>query len=128
MLFVDAMNVLGSRPDGWWRDRDAALRRLVTEVDAWAARSDVAVVVVADGRPPPDLPAGRHGHVEVSYADRRGPDAADDAIVARLAACDDPNSHEVVTADRALRDRVAELGAAVSGPRSFLERIGAPGR
>ena len=30
--YVDAMNVIGSRPDGWWRDREGAIRRLVDEV------------------------------------------------------------------------------------------------
>lgn len=128
MLFVDAMNVLGSRPDGWWRDRDAALRRLVAEVDAWPATVADTVVVVADGRPPADLPPGRHGHLEVVYADRSGPDAADDTIVALLGASDDPTSCEVVTADRALRDRVTDLGANVSGPASFLASVAAARR
>ncbi|HWG72643.1 MAG TPA: hypothetical protein VG184_01170 [Acidimicrobiales bacterium] len=25
-LIVDPMNVVGARPDGWWRERDAAVR------------------------------------------------------------------------------------------------------
>ena len=36
-LFVDAMNVIGSRPDGWWRDREGAMRRLVSEIQGWAS-------------------------------------------------------------------------------------------
>src|SRR6478735_7920132 len=43
MLFIDAMNVIGSRPDGWWRDREGAIRRLIDEVRAWAD-----VVVTSD--------------------------------------------------------------------------------
>jgi hypothetical protein len=34
---VDAMNVIGSRPDGWWRDRGRATRRLIDQIDRWAA-------------------------------------------------------------------------------------------
>ena len=79
MLLVDAMNVRGAVPDGWWRDPDAALCRLV---DAIAAhRWNAWVVVVADGRPVAGLPAGTRGDVELRYAGHNAPDAADDLIV-----------------------------------------------
>ena len=46
MLFIDAMNVIGSRPDGWWKDREGAMRRLVDEIREWAT-DDVTVVLDA---------------------------------------------------------------------------------
>lgn len=146
LVIVDAMNVLGSRPDGWWRDRDGALRRLVAEVVVWAATVDDDVLVVADGYPVADLPPGRHGRVEVEYAQRPGPDGADGRIVEVVAertadghagaagAADGPigaavgadgpgGAVTVVTADRALRERVEALGSHVRGPRWLLAEL-----
>ena len=65
--YIDAMNVIGSRPDGWWRDREGAMRRLVDDVRAWAD-GDVTVVLDAG---PADL-IGTVGHVTVITAPRRG--------------------------------------------------------
>jgi uncharacterized protein YaiI (UPF0178 family) len=120
-VVVDAMNVIGSRPDGWWRDRDAAVRRLTRGLVDLAAQDGIEVTVVVDGRPQPRLPEGRHDGVEVVYARRSGPDAADDRIVELLEA--GHPADEVVTADRGLRERVGALGVAVSGPRQLLERL-----
>jgi predicted RNA-binding protein with PIN domain len=122
VVVVDAMNVLGSRPDGWWRDRDAALVRLVGDLAPFAGDLAAAVVVVADGRPVDDLPAGHHGSIEVVYARRGGHDAADDRIVELL---DERGTDAtvVVTADRDLRNRVEERGARVVGPRTLLARL-----
>ena len=71
---IDGNNVMGSRPDGWWRDRRAAARRLVGELAGFAAREGVPVTVVFDGAPfevevPDDAP------LEVAFAARRGRDA-----------------------------------------------------
>lgn len=120
-LLVDGMNVIGARPDGWWRDRDAAVRRLAAALARLAAREGVRVVLVLDGRPLADLPEGAHAPgVEVRYARRSGPDAADDRIVDLVRA--DP-AVEVVTSDRALRDRVTALGARVCGPTTLWTRL-----
>lgn len=128
-LLVDAMNVIGSRPDGWWRDRQGAIRRLVEELQMLADRAGAAIVVVIDGGPLEDLPEGPHDGVDVRYAARRGPDAADDRIVALLEEELDPPAWHVVTADRALRERVEGLGARVMGPRMLLDQLeGQPGR
>jgi len=118
-LVVDAMNVVGSRPDGWWHDRRGALLGLVDHVRAAAA--DLAadrITVVCDGRGD-DEPADPDG-VEVLWAGG-GPDAADDRIVELLGASDERAT--VVTADRRLRDRVRDLGAAVEGPGGFRRRL-----
>ena len=117
MLFVDAMNVIGSRPDGWWRDREGAIRRLIDEVREWA--DDDVTVVLDHG--PQDL-IGTVGHVTVVKAARKGRDAADDEIV-RLVGTGDT----VVTSDATLADRVRARGASVEGAGSFRRRLASPG-
>jgi ribosomal protein S18 acetylase RimI-like enzyme len=122
-LYVDAMNVIGCRPDGWWRDRVGAVTRLADHLQVLAERTGEAVVLVVDGGPSSELPAGRRGSVEVQYARRRGRDAADDRLVELLAATpptpDAPVA--VVTADGRLRERVHALGAEVVGPRRLRD-------
>lgn len=120
---VDGMNVIGSKPDGWWRDRDGAVRRLLRRLQHAAERSDDDITLVLDGRPLPDLPEGVHGGVTVRYAGRRGRDAADDRIVELVTDDEDPASLRVATSDRALADRVAAAGATTEGARAFLRRL-----
>jgi predicted RNA-binding protein with PIN domain len=118
---VDASNVIGSRPDGWWRDRAGARDRLLDALRRFAAGSGDEVVVVLDSGP--SALAGRNGPMEVAIAPRRGRDAADDEIVARLSRDADPGSVTVVTSDGGLAARVRELGASVEGARSFRDRL-----
>lgn len=118
-LIVDAMNVIGSRPDGWWHDREGAVRDLVQAIRAAASRLSVdRITVVVDGRGE-DQPLDDHG-VEVIRAGR-GPDAADDRIVELLEVASAPAT--VVTADRRLRRRVTALGGDLEGPSHFRERL-----
>jgi len=117
-LLVDGNNVFGSRPDGWWRDRDGAARRLVTELQALVARTGDRITVVFDGRPLADLAQGAHDGVDVLYARRPGRDAGDDRIVEAVRDDAAPESLVVVTSDRELARRVRELGARVEGARS----------
>ncbi len=123
MLVVDGMNVIGSKPDGWWRDRDGAVRRLLGRLQALARTDGESVLLVLDGRPLGDVPEGDHDGVEVLYATRRGPNAADDRIVELLGARDDRGDVTVVTSDRDLRRRVGDLGATVVGAGSLLQRL-----
>ena len=116
---VDGTNVVGSRPDGWWRDRPGAFARLVARLGVLAARGD-DVTVVFDGRPSPALAEGPHGDVAVRWARRLGPDAADDVIVALVAASAGPARPLVVTSDRGLSERVRALGADVVGAGTLL--------
>jgi uncharacterized protein YaiI (UPF0178 family) len=121
------MNVVGSRPDGWWRDRKAAMKRLSDLLGMFAAETGEPLTVVFDGRPF-DLSAPP---VEIRFATARGPNAADHDIAARVQADPDPRSITVVTSDRELADRVRASGAAVvgSGPfRSRLEGLAGPDR
>jgi hypothetical protein len=121
VIVVDAMNVIGSVPDGWWKDRHDALRRLV---DAVAGHGfDEWVVVVADGRPVDGVPAGTRGDLELRYAGRSDPDAADDDIVALVDDLDDGEPVTVVTSDRGLIDRLPP-GTNVEGARAFRRRVG----
>src|SRR3954465_5605114 len=116
--FVDAMNVIGSRPDGWWRDRPGAARRLIGAVRAWAEAQGAAVTVVLDAGPP--HLAGEYGPVHVVIAARRGRDAADDEI-ARLAA--GRAGARVGTSDAAPAARVRATGASVEGAGTFRDRL-----
>jgi nicotinic acid mononucleotide adenylyltransferase/predicted RNA-binding protein with PIN domain len=123
-VLVDGNNVVGSRPDGWWRDRPAATRRLVAELQDYAARRGDDVTVVFDGSPLPDLAEGDHDGIRVAYARRPGRDAGDDRIVEEIGDDDDPASLTVVTSDRELARRTRELGANVEGAGSLTRELG----
>ena len=118
---VDGMNVIGSRPTGWWRDRPGAMRALAGKLSELSRSSGDEVTVVFDGRPFELEPAEG---VTVAFARRRGRDAADDDIVELVTGDDDPGSLTVVTSDRALTERVAEAGAQVVGTGEFRRRLG----
>jgi predicted RNA-binding protein with PIN domain len=117
---VDGMNVVGSRPDGWWRDRQGAMRRLIDALERFAGATGDEVAVVFDGRPF-ELDGG--GRVEVGFRPG-GRNAADDAIVEWVGDDAEPASLTVVTSDAELARRVRAAGAEVVGAGSFLERLG----
>jgi predicted RNA-binding protein with PIN domain len=119
---VDGMNVIGSRPDGWWRDRAGARRRLVSEL-ALLVDEDVEVTVVFDGRPGPgEVDAAAAAGITARFAPG-GPNAADRAIVELLASFADPLPVTVVTSDAALADSVRRAGVAVEGAKTFRGRL-----
>lgn len=132
LVIVDAANVVGSVPDGWWRDRAGATARLletlnplpeqglppVAGVPEWAC-GPVEVLLVVEGR------ASRieqTGAVRVVAA--RG--SGDDEIVDQVRAAAGPTL--VVTADRGLRERVLALGALVAGPSTVRPDAGGRAR
>jgi predicted RNA-binding protein with PIN domain len=106
---VDGMNVIGSRPDGWWRDLDAAVVRLVRQLAAWGAAGPAGVTVVFDGRPPPGWAEVDVGGLEVAFAGAGR--SADDEIVRRVGIDPEAGSVRVVTSDRPLAERVRAAGA-----------------
>jgi predicted RNA-binding protein with PIN domain len=122
---VDGMNVIGARPDGWWRDRPAAQRRLVERLEALAAAREVPVTVVFDGRP---HDAGGGIGVAVRFARRRGRDAADDEIAALAERHPEPATLRVATSDAGLAARVRAAGAEVVGASALLAELDALGQ
>lgn len=121
---VDGMNLIGSRPDGWWRDRAGARLRLVGELAAMARRGPAGdtVEVVFDGRArEPSVVTG----VAVSYA-QGGPNAADRVIAATVRALEDPAGVTVVTSDADLAQQVRAAGAQVLGVSAFRRLLDAP--
>jgi predicted RNA-binding protein with PIN domain len=117
---VDGMNLIGTRPDRWWRDRDAAMLRLVDELERWAVEENEDVTVVFERAPSPPI---RSTVIEIAHAPKPKRDAADDEIVRRLKL--DPSAHavRVVTSDRWLGERAYALGATVEGSDSFRRRL-----
>jgi len=118
---IDAMNVIGSRPDGWWRDRAGAIARLVAQLDRWAAETGERVTVVLEQPPRGQLVAER---LEVVWAPRPGRDSADREIVRRLGdwlAAEEEVT--VVTSDRDLAGRARGLGATIEPAAGFRSRL-----
>ncbi len=118
---IDGMNVIGTRPDAWWKDRDGAMRRLVIALESWAASEGEEVTVVFERKPSPPL---HSTVVEVRHAPKPKADAADDEIVRLLRADAQPQTIRVVTSDRTLADLAHAAGATVEGARAFRLRIG----
>jgi len=112
VLLVDAANLMGSRPDGWWRDRAGAARRLVASLGALTP--DWTVVCVLEGAARRGVTEGEHAGVRVVHAAGVGDDT--------LAGLAGPGT-TVVTADRGLRARGEEAGAVVLGPRWLLDQL-----
>ena len=113
---VDGMNVVGSRPTGWWHDRPGAMRDLVYRL----GKLEEPVTVIFDGRP---FEIDEPGEVDVRFASRGGRNAADDDIAALVAEASDPASLSVVTSDGELAARVRAHGAAVVGAAEFRARL-----
>jgi uncharacterized protein YaiI (UPF0178 family) len=118
MLVIDAANVIGSRPNGWWRDRAGAARRFAERVRATvtSGRLDPPVTLVLEGRARAGVDESDADGVEVVHARGEG----DDTIVAIAEA---HRGAVVVTADRRLADRVRAADAEVVGPRWLLDQL-----
>lgn len=128
VLVVDAANVIGARPDGWWRDRAGAVARLRDRL-AVLSRVGVAahrvgldlerrwcwwprVVLVTEGK-------ARHVDEVEGVEIVAAPGEGDDTLVETVAdlRSSRPRDHVVVvTADRELRRRAGEHGSAFLGP------------
>lgn len=117
---VDGMNVIGSRPDGWWRDRQGAMGRLVAQLERWAEAEGADVLVVFEQPPSPPIESRA---IEVAAAPRAHANSADDEIVRRVEVDRDPGRVRVVTSDRALAERVRAAGAEVVPAAGFRARL-----
>jgi predicted RNA-binding protein with PIN domain len=114
------MNVIGTRPDAWWKDRHGAMVRLVHLLENWSAATGEDVTVVFEQPPRPPISSTV---VDVAHAPRPRRDSADDEIVRRVAAEPRPGEIRVVTSDLWLVDRVHAAGATVESADSFRARI-----
>ncbi|HXW58019.1 MAG TPA: NYN domain-containing protein [Solirubrobacteraceae bacterium] len=117
---VDGMNVIGTRPDAWWRDRHRAMVDLVDMLERWSAATGDDVVVVFEQPPSPPIASTV---IEVAHAPKPRRDSADDEIVRRLADEADPGSIRVVTSDHLLGDRVRAAGATVYPAEPFRSEL-----
>jgi predicted RNA-binding protein with PIN domain len=121
VLIVDGANVVGSRPDSWWRDRAGAARRLQEKLLTAVLHYD-EVVLVLEGAAKRGNPAGQDGRLRTVHASGSGDDAIVEAVVEQVDV-DDERSVTVVTADRALRDRVEAAGASSVSPAWLLDQL-----
>jgi predicted RNA-binding protein with PIN domain len=117
---VDGMNVIGTRPDAWWKNRHEAMLKLVGMLERWAATSGADVTVVFEQPPTPPI---RSTVIVVTHAPRPRRDSADDEIMRLLAADDQPATIRVVTSDLWLSDRVHAAGASVEPAAPFRTLI-----
>ena len=117
---VDAMNVIGSRPDGWWNDPEKAMRDFTRLLDAHAGSTGKDITVVFD-KDPGRLP--ETSHIDVVIARRRGRDAADYEIEQLVAGNEDPQRLKVVTSDRDLAGKVRGAGAKVVSSGTFRREL-----
>jgi len=119
ILVIDGANVVGSRPDGWWRDRPGAARRLAEGLET-AQLPYEGVVLVLEGAARRGRPEGHKQGLRVEHADGNG----DDAVVAEVARQVAAGAEvDVVTADRGLRSRVGAAGGRALGPGWLLDQL-----
>jgi rRNA-processing protein FCF1 len=116
-LVVDGANVVGSVPDGWWKDRAGAARRLHERLLVADTVYD-EIVLVLEGQAKGGVKAGRDAHVRTVHASRDG----DAEIRDQARRAGEAGGHVVVvTADRALAANVAP--AQVISPSWLLDRL-----
>lgn len=126
VVVLDVANVMGSRPDGWWRDRAGAAERVLADaVGVLAAGGAVAVLAVLEGRARTAAAPSAPG-LEVVLAPGEGDDTILDVAVRAVVALPGDAVVVVVTADRGLRDRLPGAVSAV-GPRWWFDLVDAAG-
>ncbi|MGA8330165.1 MAG: NYN domain-containing protein [Mycobacterium sp.] len=115
---VDAMNVIGTRPDGWWKDRARARALLVEQLERWASSHAHMVTVVFEH------PTSIHSSsITIHHAPKAAANSADDEIVRLVGADDHPDEINVVTSDATLAERVRGAGATVYPAAKFRDLI-----
>jgi uncharacterized protein YaiI (UPF0178 family) len=117
---IDAMNVIGIRPDGWWKNRRGAMVNLVENLERWASAEGQQVTVVFEH---PMSPPIRSSVVEIGHAPKAAANSGDDEIVRRVQADANPDDLTIVTSDVTLADRVQRLGASVYPAARFRNLI-----
>lgn len=153
VVVVDAANVVGSKPDGWWKDRAGAAAKLRSRVEAWAQAGVPAaalglgcdrwyppvsfvvegaakrvsddVEVVAPVAPGAAADARVVGSARIPRVTTvRAPGHGDDAIVEEAQRLRDAGYRvTVVTSDRGLRERAESIGAHVDSAAWLLNQL-----
>jgi predicted RNA-binding protein with PIN domain len=119
VLIVDGANVVGSRPDGWWRDREGAARRLFEQLTVADLQYD-EVILILEGAARRGVPAVRKDRVRTVHAVRDG----DQAVVETTRKqSEDGFDVTVVTADRALKARIKAAGGTSVAPSWLLNQL-----
>ena len=121
-VFVDGNNVMGPRPNGWWRDRAGAARRLVTEIIPLARGRGGDWTIVFNGIEPPHMPFSPECFTVVNTVHGRR-DAADDRIVELVHEHPNREASLVYTSDAKLPTRLQALGTRVMGSGTLLKQI-----
>jgi predicted RNA-binding protein with PIN domain len=119
-LIVDGMNVIGSRPNRWWRDRERAMRRLVGALDAYAQATGDETAVVLDARP---FDLGDEVTAVTVHFAPGGRDAGDDEIVRIVERDAAPDTLTIVSSDKELAARVGTRGARVISSGEFRTEL-----
>ena len=120
MLVVDGANVVGSRPDGWWKDRADAARRLHEQLAVSDLTYDV-VALVLEGAAKAGVRAGLDHDLVTVHA----PGDGDSTITSEArSAAERGDAVTVVTADRGLQAAVGAVGATARSPSWLLDLLG----
>jgi len=114
------MNVIGTRPDGWWKHRRRAMGRLVDQLERWASAEGDDVTVVFEQPPSPPI---RSSVIEIAHAPKAAGNSADDEIVRLVRADARPQEIRVVTSDKMLTDRIRDAGASAYPAESFRNLV-----
>ena len=121
ILIVDGANVVGATPDGWWRDRAGAARKLHYRLLV-ADTSYDEIFLILEGKAKAGAPKGRDGHLHTIHAPKDG----DSTIVEQTKLARAKNAQVVViTADRALQSQVEFLGSRTMSPSWLLSLLSA---
>lgn len=119
VLVVDGANVVGSRPDGWWKDRAGAARRLHEQLLTADLPHDT-VVLVLEGGAKGGVRAGKDAHVRTVHAPKDGDSEIERQVDSAVAA---GHRVTVITADRFLQARVQGKGAMAMSPSWLLDHL-----
>jgi predicted RNA-binding protein with PIN domain len=117
---VDAMNVIGSRPDGWWKNRRGAILRLIDQLERWTPTQEHPVTMVLERPMSPPIDSSV---IKIAHAPWAAANSADDEIVRLVQADHAPQELTVVTSDSALAERVRSAGASVYPAAKFRTLI-----
>jgi predicted RNA-binding protein with PIN domain len=120
---VDGMNVIGSRPDGWWKDRHGAMMGLVQQLERFCEHNGEQVTVVFERAPRPAISSEV---IEIAFAPRARRNAADEEIVRLVNRDRSPSDICVVTSDQGLAEQVRRAGAAVQSAGNYRRLIQSP--